>query len=270
MLSSLVAGFGTSSFTAYKVVTGQLDRLKTVFAADPMVQRDLEYFKAKAPTLESVDDLVNDPRLLDVVLTPFALEGKAFARAFIKKLLVEGADEANDLANRMSDSNHRDFALYFEVNSNGMDNFKDTAFVEGLLSKYMEARFENEAGAANPAVKDALYFQRKASSIDSWYDVLGDSSLYSVARTVAGFPSSFAAVDVETQMARLSEKIDLEDFKSSAKVTKMIDRYLAVSDAVSGNLGTATSAIALQTYSQPSLTGFAPILSIDPTLFLWR
>lgn len=269
MLASLVAGFGSSSFTAFRAVSGQLDRFKEVFAKDPMVQRDVEYFKSKAATLESVDDLVNDPRLLEFALTPFGLKDKAFAKAFIKKLLVEGTDDANDLANRMSDSNHRDFAAYFEINTNGMGKFKNAAFVDDLVSKYMERRFEDEVGEGNAAVSNALYFQRKASSIESWYDVLGDEDLYAVVLTAAGMPSSFANVDIETQIAKFEEKLSLEDFKSPAKVSRMVDRYLAVSDAKSGSLGNSSAALALQTFSQP-VNGFAPILTIDPTLFLFR
>lgn len=269
MLGSLVAGFGGGSLLAYKAIQNRIDPLREAFRKQPEVQREVAYAREKLASMSTVDEMLDDPRLTTLATTAFGLEDKAFAKAFLRKVLVEGTDSSDDLANRMIDPKYKEFSKFFRASEDGnVLAFKRSTWRDELVEKYLTKRFENEAGAGNSAVSTALYFERKAGNVSSFYDILGDKELYSVVRTVAGLPASFSRVDVDRQVAKLKTKFDIEDFKSPAKVAKMIDRYLAMSDVQNNAYGGgSSSALALQTFSGGGLTGFAPLVSFDPSLF---
>lgn len=271
MIGGLVAGFGGASFTAYRALNSRLDTLRTTFEKSPEVQREVTYMREKFASIETVDEMLADPRLTEVVTTAFGLQDQAFAKAFLRKIITEGTNDDEDLANRLVDPRYRTFSAFFNADEDGkVANFGRKTWVERLEGHYLTARFENEVGAANPAVQDALYFQRKAPSVKSFYDILGDKQLYQVVRTALGLPAQFSNVDIDRQIEKFESKIDLEDFQNPAKVGRMIDRYLAVSDAESMSLGgSSPKALALQTFASP-VTGFAPLVSFDPSLFLKR
>lgn len=274
MLSQLVAGFGSSSFGAFKAINSRLSSLRETYAKQPDVQRDVEYLREKIGEVESLDELMDDYRLWQTATTAFGLGDNAFAKGMFKKLMSEDPTKKESLVNRLVDTRYKEFVKFFDFSNKGTDNFKDSAWVEKLADKYVTRSFENSAGASSPAVQSALYFQRKAPEITSFYQILGDEKIYEVVRAAAGLPDSFANVGVDRQVEILESKFSLDDFKSPAKIGRMIERHLAISDALniqSGGMNTSASAIALQTFAQPSgMTGFAPILQIDPTLFMKR
>jgi hypothetical protein len=271
MLSQLVAGFGGSSFSAFKTINSRLDTLRETYTKQPEIQRDVAYLREKIGDVESLDELMDDYRLWQTATTAFGLGENAFAKGLFKKLMSEDASDPNSLAKRMVDTRYKELASFFEYSTKGTNNFKSSAWVEKLVDKFVTRSFENSAGAASPAVQEALYFQRKAPEITSFYQILGDERLYSVVRSAANLPDSFSTVDIDRQVEILKSKFDIEDFKSPAMVGRMIERHLAISDAQSiqsGGGSTSINALALQTFARPTMTGFAPILNIDPTLFL--
>lgn len=271
MLSQLVAGFGGSSFSAFKTINSRLDTLRETYTKQPEIQRDVAYLREKIGEVESLDELMDDYRLWQTATTAFGLGENAFAKGLFKKLMSEDSDDKNSLVNRMVDSRYKELANFFEYDSKGTENFKDSAWVEKLVDKFVTRSFENSAGASSPAVQEALYFQRKAPEITNFYQILGDERLYAVVRSAANLPDSFSNAGVDRQVEVLKSKFDIEDFKSPAKVGRMVERHLAVSDAQSiqsGGMSNSINALALQTFARPSMTGFAPILNIDPTLFI--
>lgn len=274
MLSQLVAGFGSSSFGAFKAINSRLSSLRETYAKQPDIQQDVAYLREKMGKIESVDELMDDYRLWQTATTAFGLGDNAFAKGMFRKLMSEDSTDKASLVNRLVDTRYKEFVKFFEVDTKGTANFKDASWVDKLADKYITRSFENSAGASSPAVQSALYFQRKAPEITSYYDILADEKIYSVVRAAAGLPDSFSNVGLDRQVEMLKSKFSLDDFKSPAKVGRMIERHLAVSDALSiqsGGMNTSSSAIALQTFASPGgMTGFAPILHIDPTLFVKR
>lgn len=272
MLSQLVAGFGTSSFSAFRTINSRLDQLRDHFAKTPEVQREVDYVRENIGKVESLDDLMDDYRLWESVANAFGLGENAFAKGLFKKLLSEDSSDKNALVNRMVDPRYKELAQFLQIDTKGTDNFKNAKWVDTFVDKLVTRRFESAAGAANPAVQSALYFQRKAPEITSYFQILGDERLYEVVRAAANLPDSFSKVDVDRQVEVLKSKFKLEDFKNPAKLSRMIDRHLAISDAQAvqsgSGMGTSASSVALQTFAGPPMTGFAPIVNIDPTLFL--
>ena len=88
-----------------------------------------------------------------------------------------------------------------------------TAAQQPTVDKYMRQTLEEDAGKTNEGVRLALYFQRKAPTITSWYDVLADTALRQRrAAPRSALPDSFATADIDKQAQLFEQKLDLADF----------------------------------------------------------
>jgi len=109
-----------------------------------------------------------------------------------------------------------------------------THFLEELVERFVQHQFEIAAASANPAIRFALYFERKAPQITDVYQLLADPALARVARGIAGLPPESAQIDIDAQAKLLERRIDLEDLQDPEKLAAMIDRFLARSDIETG------------------------------------
>ncbi|GJD56627.1 DUF1217 domain-containing protein [Methylobacterium dankookense] len=129
------------------------------------------------------------------------------------------------------------------------------ARMKGVVDAYLRQSLEEDAGAEDTGVRLALYFARKASSVTSAYDILGDSALSQVANTLAGLPATSGAAtsDALTRRAEvIASKIDIPSLKDPAKVEALAKRFAAIWDAQ--NNTQAAPVLALFTGSGSGIT----------------
>jgi hypothetical protein len=105
----------------------------------------------------------------------------------------------------------------------------DAATVEQIASLYTQAKFEESLGETSETLRKAIYAKRTLPSITSWYSVIADRNLAGVVQDVLGLPESFGRLDVDQQKAMFERRMSLSDFQDSAKLGKMLDRYVAKS-----------------------------------------
>src|SRR5690606_22926582 len=97
-----------------------------------------------------------------------------------------------------------------------------------VVDKYLRQTLEENAGQENEGVRLALYFERKAPGINSFYDVLADTALAKVVRTALGLPDSFATADIDRQVKLMQSKIDIKDFKDPEALSKFMTRFTSM------------------------------------------
>ena len=122
----------------------------------------------------------------------------------------------------------------------GTDVAPDLA-AQTVTDAYLRQAIETDAGDEDTGVRLALYFARKAPTIKSAYDILGDTALTQVANTLLGLPtaSSSTSSDALAQRAKkIAEKIDIASLKDPAAVEKLVKRFAAIWDA-QNNTGSA-------------------------------
>ena len=124
------------------------------------------------------------------------------------------------------DENVAKFAAAFDFAALGERTTSHVAARDDTTSFYMRQTLEENAGLQNEGVRLALYFERKAGDINSFYEILGDQALAMVVRTALGLPDSMAQADIDRQVATMKKRIDIEDFKDPEKIEKMIQRFL--------------------------------------------
>ena len=103
-----------------------------------------------------------------------------------------------------------------------------------VTDAYLRQTLEADAGNEDTGVRLALYFARKAPTLTSAYDILGDAALSQVANTVSGLPATSGAATSEALARRASliaAKVDIASFKDPAKVEAFVRRFAAIWDA---------------------------------------
>ena len=131
---------------------------------------------------------------------------------------------------------------------------------QGVVDKYLRQTLEEQAGDENEGVRLALYFERKAETIDNFYQVLADKALSKVVRTVLGLPDSIAYADIDKQVEMFADRIDIETLGDPEKLEKLLDRFAAMWDATNSQ-DQAVSGVA-------SLFGASPQSGISEDLLL--
>lgn len=265
IISNLVAGLGTSALTAHTVLNRDMDRYRQIMRDDPAIKRETDYVRENIGKMATIDEVVDDYRLWQSVTTAFGLEDQAYAKAMMKKVIREGATDGKAMANQMVDPRYKDIASFFDYDKVGMLNAQSPKWVEELVSKYETAMFERAVGESSENLRLAMYFERKVKSVSSVYQLLGDKAMYQVAMKMVGVPKEFAQVDIDKQADFFKQKLPIKDLKNPQKLDKLLQTFLARADAEEN---TAMSNPVVQLMQPATNTGFGPIATIDPTLFL--
>lgn len=231
MSMALSLNLGVSGYALYKSLSSDKIAANTArFAKSGTVQSEIDYFREKLAKVETVDDFLKDYRLLKFALTAYDMEDQLEYPARIKQILKDDPLASNALVNRMTNAGYRQINADFAFNSKGVAKLKDATFVDGLVEKYKNARYEISLGEVNPNVADAMYFQRKVSKVKSGYDIIGDPVFFDVALTALNLPRSIATTKVERMKSTIESKLDMTKLNDPTYVRKLVERYLVLKD----------------------------------------
>ncbi|MBP2232390.1 DUF1217 domain-containing protein [Azospirillum agricola] len=252
-----------STIQDYRQIVRNQDRMEGALRKRGDIQRSIAYFEANIGKITSADALLKDDKLYRFVMEAFDLGSQTFARGLIRKVLNEGVTDEKATANRMSDPKFKEMATILGFKENGGAALKEPKIVQAIVERFIDVKMEVQADETNPAVRLALYFQRRAPSINNWFQVLGDAPLQKVVFTALNIPDGAALQDIDRLAEKLAKKFDIKDFKDPAKVQKFLDRFSVMYDMLNGSSdnGAATA---------PSIgisrSGRASIITIDPSI----
>lgn len=232
-----------------------MDRQVELFVKSPDVQREIDYFLEKIPTITSSEELVNDRRLLAVVLGAFGLDEDLDKRAFIRKVIDEGTLETSSFANRLVDPAYREMSNFL-----GFGDFGNLLVVESnqqqIVSMYRERQFELAVGEVDLDMRLALNFKREISEIATetsdpetgWLLMLGSPPLRQVLEAALNLPSEFALIDLDQQVVEIASRakslLDVDgpsDFRDEATLSRFVDRFMLQQQVLNGSSGGSTT-----------------------------
>jgi hypothetical protein len=257
------------TITAYRNIAMNLDRSLTSVAQQPVNARQTTDYLERISSIDSVDAFLDDPGIYTYALKAHGLEDMGYAKAFIRKVLVEGADNPDAFANRLADPRYKELAQTFNFARYGETATVFDRAQLGTVDKFNRETLETEAGLDNEAVRLALYFQRQAPKANNFFDIIADPALAKVAQVLAGLPASIGAIDIDKQAELFSQRIDLAELKDPAKLELQIERFAALWDAETDNQGIAITSIA-SLLSETESSGFGPDGSTLLALQSWR
>lgn len=240
-------GESTTTYNAARDVTASAYVTRATLAGlDPeAIRQETAHFRETIGTIESIDDLLDSPRLLTYALEAFSLEEHGFSRAELAKLLEGGVKDADSPANKHEDKNVARFVAAFNFAEMGERTTTHVAAQHDTVANYLRQTLEENAGDQNEGVRLALYFQRKAPTLTSYYQILGDPALAEVTRTALGMPAEMAQADIDRQVAAMEKRFKLEDLKDPAKLDKFLARFSAMWDASNATATATSPALAL-------------------------
>ncbi|WP_027567059.1 DUF1217 domain-containing protein [Bradyrhizobium sp. URHA0013] len=198
--------------------------------------KDATEYQQAITGIDSVSDLLANRPMVDFILLAKGLDPKKVSTEFLRKIFASDLNDPKSLANTQSDPRFAEIVASFNFDSQGnvarlpmmgpqkRDQFRETQ------ANYVEQSLEQQQGDANPGVRLALYFQRKAGDITSAYDILADKALSEVFRTTFDLPDSMAAMPIDQQAKFVDRFMKVKDLSDPAKVTKLLSRFSAMYD----------------------------------------
>ncbi|MBR0779099.1 DUF1217 domain-containing protein [Bradyrhizobium diazoefficiens] len=215
-----------------KVVSAQE---QTKVKAD--AQKDATYYQETMASIKSVSDLLANKKMVDVILVSKGLDPAKVTTAYLKKIFSSDLNDPKSFANTESDPRFAEIAASFNFDKDGniarlpmMGPQKRDQFL-ATQKNFVEQNLEQQQGDTNPGVRLALYFQRKAGSITSPFDILADKALSEVFRTTFDLPDQMAAMDIDQQAKVVEKYIKIKDLGDPTKVAKLLNRFSAMYDA---------------------------------------
>ncbi len=204
-----------SGYTGWTFLKRTMDRQVAVQQASPVLKRDEAYFRDRIGKVQTAEQLVSDKRLLRISLTAFGLEGDVNSRAFIQKVLEGGTLKEGSLANKLADKQYQKFSAAFGFGDFSVPRTRLSTFADEILGQFRARSFESAVGAQNNGFRLALNAEREIpalakrpiSETAKWYSVLGNAPLREVMQTALGLPASFAAIDLDQQVAVMRERV---------------------------------------------------------------
>ncbi|AXI48604.1 flagellar protein [Sulfitobacter sp. SK012] len=230
------------------------------FSQSVEIKRDSDYFREKVGGVQSAEELVSDRRLLTVALGAFGLQDDIDNRYFIKKILEDGTENDDALANRFADTRYRELSEAFGFGPTEFPKTSQQDFVESVLARYEASSFELATGAQDESMRFALYGQREMSLVakmegsndTKWFTVMGDPPLRKLFERALNLPDAFGQVDIDQQLAVFKDRAssifgsaDLGQFEDPDKLQGLITKYLVGEQISSLGQGLSSGSIAL-------------------------
>jgi hypothetical protein len=234
----------------YTRIASDLTRSLDTVATQPQVSRETEYYLAHIENVKSVDDFLADRRLFAYAMKAFGLGDLTYAKALMRKVLVEGIDKTDSLANTLTDQRYRDFAEAFNFARYGDTTTIFDRTRQGTVDRYVRQTLEEDAGAQNEGVRLALYFARKAPEITSPYDILADVALLKVVQTALGISPATAALNIDKQAEMFAERLEIDDLQDPDKVATFLKRFASLWDLNNGSSSGSSGASSVL-FAQP-------------------
>lgn len=239
-----------------RTLPAQLD----AFANSAKQSRMTEHFKQKAPSLTSAEEVVADRQVLSVALGAYGLQDDLNNRYFIKRVLSEGASEADSLANRMADSRYERLASDFALD--GLSQFVGVlpSVASTIVEQFTQQSFALSIGERQPNLRLALNADSELSRVAAldvsddakWFTIMGNPPLRTVMETAFGLPSSFGKLDIDRQLDVFRERAletfgvsEVSEFGAEALKSHVIDRFL-LKDQLKQGQSLSAQNIALQ------------------------
>lgn len=222
---------------AYYTAVTRLDSSESSKSA---AEAEAVYYRDKLQTLETVDQLLSDVRLKNVLLVAEGLRPVDVSSETLRAVLISDLDDPLSFANQQTEIGFQKIAGSFNFDADGFIRTNSSQSVQnerGLVETqrlYLTQSVEEEAGQESLGARLALYFERMAPTITSNFDILADDALAQFVRIAFSISQETASSDIDKQKAMLDRYLDVDDLLDPEKVQTLIQRFLALYDIDNG------------------------------------
>jgi hypothetical protein len=209
----MVDGISLPAFPTFqRLVRSDTQKLMSKFQERPAVDKEIQYFRDKAPKLQSMDDLFKDQRLLRFIASAYSLDDEVQYPARLRKVLESKIADQNSLAKRLVDPRYAEMSNELMLGDLGVIVFSGSSLVNKVVNRYVQNEYEKDLGKTNPALREASYFLRKIGSIKDSLSILGDGVLRSVVTFTLDLPPQIAFQSIDKQRSLIDARLDVKKF----------------------------------------------------------
>ena len=247
-----------------------IDRIETT-TGDELADVDRIYLQRAVENISTPEQLLEDPRVLELALTAFGLEDELTYTTFLNQVASEGIDDPDALANQLENPGYVEFASFFNFNNQGGGaGLQSETFRDAIVSRYKELEFERAVGEVDNDMRLAMNFAREIQDIaetssddsSSWLRILGQPALREVVTTAFGLPTEASQIDVDLQAEILADRAEQffggstpAIFQDEENVDALIRRFFVFRDLASGPTALTAGAGALGVLQAGSIGG---------------
>lgn len=230
--------------------TNQTQDIKAA-AAQPAAQRAIATFNAAVGHATSVQQLLSNPSVMQVLLTANGLADQIPYTALARKALMSNVNDSSSLANTLTDTRWKPVVTTYDFANKGLSVIQNPSVISTIDNAYAEVTWRQSLDATTPGLSNALTFRAQASTITSVDQILGDPILRSVVTTALNIPLQIAFQPLEAQEKSISTRVDIAQFNKPQFVDSFIQRYLiAAQKSNTTNSATLPSVTTLATQAQ--------------------
>ncbi len=205
-----------------------------------LAEEEVLYYRERLGEIETVDEIVADPRLVEFIAISEGLTYEDLADGVLGLLLRSDLDDETSYANSFDDVRYQKIAGSFSFDALGRIQQSSATGVQserGLVETenlYVTQSIEEEAGETEVGARLALYFARMAPTITSVYELLADEALGQFTRTTLSLAEETASADIDKQAQLIESRLEIQDLQDADKVNEMISRFLVLYDLENG------------------------------------
>ena len=200
-------------------------------AAQPEIKRDLARFAQAVAKAESPAALLANPTVLKVLLTANGLGDQVAHRALAVKALLSDTSKPGSLVSRLPDTRWKPVTEIYAFATKGLAVLKDPKVINAIANGYAEVLWRRKLDQTTPGLSRALDFMKRASTITSALQILGDPTFRAVVTTALSVPREIAFQGLPAQETAITQRLDIAQFKDPAFVNKFTHRYLIAAAA---------------------------------------
>lgn len=234
-----------SGYAGWAALNRTMDTQKVAFNESTVIQRETDYFRENIGSITSAEELMADRQLLTVALGAFGLDDDIDSTYFIQKVLEDGTEADNALANKLTDSSYFNLSQAFGFgDSNSAGNDLST-IAEDIITRHQDKQFAISVGETDENMRLALNIEAalpdiaSADSTDNgrWYSILGNESVRTVFETALGLPDSIGTLDIDLQVSQFRDKAEryfgdgeISQFSDPANRDELVRLFMARSE----------------------------------------
>jgi len=205
-------------------------------AAKPEVKRAIDAFTTGVNSAKSVQELLANPKVMQVLLTANGLGDQAQYTALAQKALQSDLSDAKSLANTLTDSRWKTVAETYDFAHKGLSVIQQPQVITTIADAYAEVTWRNSLDATTPGLSNALTFRGEATKITSVDQILGDRVMRAVVTTTLGLPLEIAFQPLEAQEKAISSRLDITKFQDPKFVESFVQRYLVAAGSTGSSM----------------------------------
>ena len=222
-------------------------------AQQPQVARDIAVFTKAVQMAKTPAQLLDNPTVLNVLLTANGLGSQAPYTALAQKALLSNTKDPNSLASQLSSSNPQWLAAAqtFDFANKGLSILQTPKVLSAVTNGYAEVLWRQSLDAQTPGLSSALDFIQNGPKVTSALQILGDPILRDVVTTAYGIPQQIAFQDLNAQQKAITDHLDISKLSDPKFVQNLADLYLtakqnSASQTTSGTTSLLTYAVQSQ------------------------